>query len=244
MNKISIFACFLLCGCIEVLDKIQEVGSTPPLARIQNPYDVGYEPIDMPMPTPQNNEKKRVGSLWKDGAKSFFKDQRASKKGDIVLVSVDMKNSAQWSDSTKTTKSSKVTSALNNLITQFNGSTSVPPTFNPAKIVDAKNDPTSKGDARIKHDFTIGGMKIPAIIVQILPNGLMVVFGSREIRFHKSKERIVVMGIANQSNINADNVIPFERLAEARLIKAGQGDMEDAMRMPLLQEFMNKLWPF
>ena len=136
---------------------------------------------------------------------------------------------------------------LNNVIRQFNKKTSsTNPSkvlFDPANAINASTKPDFKGEGKMKHNFSLSGLKIPAIIMQVLPNGLLVVYGSREMRFSKSKERLVVLGIANQANINADNIIDFERLAESRLIRYGQGDMEGSTKVPLLTQAVNKIWP-
>lgn len=248
MKKISIFLfSAILSGCKESVEEGLSLNSSPALSKIENPYKLGFKDIDLPMEVESGPEKKEVGSLWRNGAQTFFKDQRASRKGDIVLVSINLNNKLNWNDSFDSKKDSKVQATLNNVIRQFNKKTSsTNPSkvlFDPANAINASTKPDFKGEGKMKHNFSLSGLKIPAIIMQVLPNGLLVVYGSREMRFSKSKERLVVLGIANQANINADNIIDFERLAESRLIRYGQGDMEGSTKVPLLTQAVNKIWP-
>lgn len=236
---------FVLSGCFP-LDEMQSFTQTPALSKIENPYALGIDEVNLPVHVNEAS-KPKIGSLWREGAKAFFKDQRAAKKGDLLLVNINMKNIANWYDSSEMKRDSKVSATLENFVKKFNPITSsFPPNpviFDPANAIKSATKPQTKGEGKITHNFTINGMKVPAIVIQVLPNGLMLVFGSREMRFNRSKERIVVMGIANPANITADNIIEFERLAEARFIKAGQGDIDDVIRTPFLQEFVNKFWP-
>jgi flagellar L-ring protein precursor FlgH len=243
-NRGLFFVFLLLAGCHERVADIGTIDSSPSLSRIQNPYEVGFEAVDLPVDI-KDQPKKEVGSLWRSGAQTFFKDQRASKKGDLVLVKINLKNDATWKDSFNSTKNTEMISSVNDFIRQFNPKTnsSGQTIFDPSHVLKAVSKPKHTSNGEMKHNFSVQ-INMPAIVVQVLPNGLMVLFGSREMRFSKSKERLVLMGVANQSDISANNVIDFERLAESRLLRYGQGDMENAVKTPLLYKAVMQVWPF
>ena len=84
----------LLAGCA-TFDKLSNVGEEPKLSAIENPtVQPGYQPVNMPMPIPEQ-AYYQPNSLFSTQAKGFFKDQRAHKIGDILLVQVTIADKAQ-----------------------------------------------------------------------------------------------------------------------------------------------------
>ena len=55
--------------------------------------DPAYRPITLPMPHPQADPAE-ANSLWRQGSRAFFKDQRAANVGDIVTVLVNITDKA------------------------------------------------------------------------------------------------------------------------------------------------------
>ena len=77
-----------VCG---MLTRLSQVGKEPALYPIVNHVETrGYEPVSMPMPEVKE-QKQAANSLWRQGSDGFFKDQRASKIGDIITVKISTK---------------------------------------------------------------------------------------------------------------------------------------------------------
>ncbi len=80
-------------GC-NTLTRMSEVGSGPELTKITNPVArEDYRPVSMPMPAPQVAEDN-PNSLWRAGARAFFKDTRAKAVGDILTVKLNLNDKA------------------------------------------------------------------------------------------------------------------------------------------------------
>ena len=80
-------------GCAS-LDRLKDIGNPPPLSPVSNPTtSPGYKPVQMPMPTPQP-ATFNPNSLWRNGSRAFFKDQRAHQVGDILTVKVNINDTA------------------------------------------------------------------------------------------------------------------------------------------------------
>ena len=72
------------------IDRLKAIGEQPPLSAMDNPTTKpGYKPVQMPMPTPQP-ATYNPNSLWRNGSRAFFKDQRAHQVGDILTVKVNI----------------------------------------------------------------------------------------------------------------------------------------------------------
>src|SRR6202045_933637 len=83
------------------IDRLKAIGEQPPLSSMDNPTTKpGYKPVQMPMPTPQP-ATYNPNSLWRNGSRAFFKDQRAHQIGDILTVTVNINDTAQFQNETQ-----------------------------------------------------------------------------------------------------------------------------------------------
>ena len=86
-------AATLLGGCAAI-DKISNITQAPPLSPVSNPTtQANYRPVSMPMPEPVPVAYS-PNSLWRNGSRAFFKDQRAHQIGDILTVKVKIADKA------------------------------------------------------------------------------------------------------------------------------------------------------
>src|ERR1700758_1314980 len=104
-------------GC-SAIDRLSQIGETPKLTAIENPTSQpGYKPVQMPMPKPET-VSYNPNSLWRNGSRSFFKDQRAHQVGDLLTVSVNITDQANFANETQR----NLTGSENSAITNFLGS--------------------------------------------------------------------------------------------------------------------------
>src|SRR5581483_10896163 len=76
-------------GCSAV-NRLSQIGEQPKLSAIDNPTtQPGYKPVQMPMPKPEV-ASYNPNSLWRNGSRAFFKDQRATHVGDLLTVTVNI----------------------------------------------------------------------------------------------------------------------------------------------------------
>src|ERR1700688_2805648 len=87
-------------GCSSI-DRLFNIGEQPKLSSIDNPTaKPGYKPVQMPMPTPLP-ATYNPNSLWRNGSRAFFKDQRAHQVGDLVTVTVNINDTANMQNETQ-----------------------------------------------------------------------------------------------------------------------------------------------
>ena len=93
-------------GCSAV-DRLSQIGETPKLNAIENPTaQPGYKPVQMPMPKPET-VSYNANSLWRNGSRSFFKDQRAHQVGDVLTVTVNITDQANFANETQRSRAAK-----------------------------------------------------------------------------------------------------------------------------------------
>ena len=87
-------------GACGAADRLANIGRPPALAPIEDPTSQpGYKPVRLPMPDPQP-VAFASNSLWRQGSRAFFKDQRAARIGDLVTVRVKFTDQAQINNQT------------------------------------------------------------------------------------------------------------------------------------------------
>src|SRR5688572_2274453 len=87
-------------GCANTVDRIAQIGEAPAMAAVANPVEKpDYRPITTPLPAP-DPAPRMANSLWRPGAKAFFRDQRAARVGDILTVNVQIADEANVNNTT------------------------------------------------------------------------------------------------------------------------------------------------
>jgi len=227
-------------GC-SAIDRITQIGEQPKLAAIENPTSQpGYKPVQMPMPKPEL-ASYNANSLWRNGSRAFFKDQRAARIGDILTVTVFFSDDANVSNETKRDRTSKEDSGISDFI----GAQTITQAHKilPGKIL--TTDSTSKYDgsgsvARTENLKT----NVAAVVTQVLPNGNLVVEGKQEIRVNFEIRELIVAGIVRPEDIQSDNTIDSSKIAQARIAYGGRGQITDFQQPRYGQQVTDILLPF
>ena len=233
----------LVTGC-NSLTRISEVGKTPSMTTIQNPTKApGYRPVSLPMPTPQSSVR-RPASLWRAGARAFFKDQRAARVGDILTVNIAIKDKAQLSNSSTRNRVNKEDSAA----TRFLGyeaalSRVLPEAIQPGNLIDLDSATSNSGKGTVDRGETID-LKVAAVITQLLPNGNLVIQGRQEVRVNYEVRELQVAGVIRPEDISSSNTIPYDKIAEARIAYGGRGHISDFQQPRWGQQVIDVLMPF
>src|SRR3546814_16167846 len=86
------------------LSRLADRGQPPQMTKLDNPTEGrGYRPVSMPMPAAEV-APRQANSLWRPGARQFFKDQRAARVGDILTVNVNIQDKANVQNNTTTSR--------------------------------------------------------------------------------------------------------------------------------------------
>ena len=226
-------------GCSSI-DRLTQIGEQPKLSEIENPTTKpGYKPVQMPMPKPEA-VSYNANSLWRNGSRSFFKDQRAHQIGDLLTVTVNITDQANFANETqrsrKVTEDSGITAFLgSNLLTGTN--------ILPGRLLTADANSSADGKGSIQRQETLQ-TNIAAVVTQLLPNGNLVVEGKQEVRVNFEKRELIVAGIVRPEDIQSDNTIDSSKIAQARISYGGRGQITDVQQPRYGQQVMDVLLPF
>jgi flagellar L-ring protein FlgH len=224
------------------IDKLKTIGEQPPLSPVANPTTApGYKPVQMPMPTAQP-ASYNPNSLWRNGSRAFFKDQRAHQVGDILTVKVNINDTAQFQDQTQVTRTATEDSGVSNFI----GANTI---VNPAKAVlpgrllttDSNSQSNANGSINRQDQLVTN---VAAVVTQLLPNGNLVIEGKQEIRLNSEMRVLLVAGVVRPEDIESDNTIDLPKVAEARVAYGGKGTLSNIQQPPWGQQALDILLPF
>jgi flagellar L-ring protein FlgH len=227
-------------GCSSI-DRLSQIGETPKLSSIDNPTAApGYKPVQMPMPKPEA-VSYNANSLWRNGSRSFFKDQRAHQIGDLLTVTVNITDQANFANETQRSRTVTEDSG----ITAFLGSNLLAgkTTALPGRLLTADATSNSDGKGSIQRQETLQ-TNIAAVVTQLLPNGNLVVEGKQEIRVNFEMRELIVAGIVRPEDIQSDNTIDSSKIAQARIAYGGHGQLSDIQQPRYGQQVMDVLLPF
>ena len=238
---IPVVALAALNGGCSAIDRLVSVGEKPKLAAIENPTaKPGYKPVQMPMPTPQPASYS-PNSLWRNGSRAFFKDQRAQQVGDILTVAVKITDKAEFANESQRSRKNNE----NSQIDSFFGKTKLPILNKdlPVNLLTADSTASSDGKGSINREETLQ-TNVAAVVTQVLPNGNLVIEGKQEVRVNYELRELIVAGIVRPEDIQSDNTIDSTKIAEARIAYGGRGQITDVQQPRYGQQVMDIVLPF
>jgi flagellar L-ring protein precursor FlgH len=86
--------------------------------------------------------------------------------------------------------------------------------------------------------------KIAATVLQILPNGNMVIHGRQEMRLVNELREVQIKGIVRREDISSANAVNWDKISELRISYGGRGELSDMQAFPWGQQVANKVLPF
>jgi len=192
---------------------------------------------EAPRPTSAN-------SLWRNGARAFFHDQRASRVGDILTINININDSAQVSNETKANRQASSSLGIPNF---FGLETTLgrllPKAFNPTSAISTNSNNQSDGLGSVNRSEAVI-LTLAAVVTQVMPNGNLVIEGKQEVRINQELRELTVAGVVRPEDISSTNTILHTQIAEARVSYGGKGELSNVQKVPMGQAILNKFSPF
>jgi flagellar L-ring protein precursor FlgH len=237
---LATMAAILLSGCA-AFDRLKNIGEQPALSAVDNPTArPGYKPVQMPMPAAQP-ASYNPNSLWRNGSRAFFKDQRAHQIGDILTVKVNITDKANIANETQRSRKNDEDSGIDN----FFGKSKVPLMNSavPTRIFTADSTSSSDGKGSVNRQEALS-TNVAGVVTQVLPNGNMVIEGRQEIRVNFEIRELIVAGVVRPEDIESDNTIDSNKIAQARIAYGGRGQITDVQQPRYGQQVLDVVLPF
>lgn len=236
-------ALILLGGC-NLTQRLSEVSDAPSMAAVQDPSAIpGPRPVSMPMPAPEMGVRE-PNSLWRTGSRAFFRDQRASRVGDILTVVISIDEKAKLANETKRERTNAEDMSVSGLFGLQSQLTKVLPEGTTGdNLVNTGSDVNNHGKGSVDRSEKIE-LRVAATITQVLPNGNLVLAGRQQLTVNTDLRELVVTGVIRPEDITSQNTIKYDQIAEARIAYGGRGTITDIQQPRFGSQIMDILMPF
>lgn len=237
---IVIVATLTLMSC----DRVADVGKRPDFTANSGTYEHRAMSV-VPLPESIVPERKTEdASLWSRDRQSLLGDRRASKRGDIMTVVIEINDKAEISNSTERSRSSGENMAVPDffgLPQKINDKLPIGATMDPAVDLSSKSSSEGEGSVQRQEKLTL---RVAATVVEILQNGVLKIQGSQEVRVNFELRELLVTGYVRPEDITRQNEITYDKIASARISYGGRGQISDVQQPRYGQQVADIILPF
>lgn len=245
MRVAGLFLGGFLSACSGQLDSIGRPpqmtapGAQAPVIEPPLPQRVALAP-----PAPLPSRVRETGSLWQSGPQSLFGDRRARNLGDILTVLIEIKDEAAITNSTSRSRSGSDNVSVGAAYGLTTLADTVLPggnTLGPAVQATGSQDASGNGQISREEEITL---RLAATVIDVLPNGHLVIRGSQEVRVNFELRDLQIAGIVRPEDISRQNVITYDKIADARIAYGGRGHLTDVQQPRYGQQIVDLVSPF
>lgn len=185
------------------------------------------------------------GSIWQGESTNnmIFSDKKARYPNDIVTIIVSETASGGNKASTTTSKNTNTSAAVTSFFGIENAILNNNATMGGKIGLGGQSANSLKGDGDTSRRSTLEA-RISARVMKVLNNGHLLIEGRRQVTVNAEDQYIVISGIIRPDDINADNTVASQYIADARIIYTGEGVINDKMRPGWFTRIVDFIWPF
>lgn len=223
----------LLAGCQN--QTLREIGNAPSMS----PIGSGLQFTQAPQLGAYPKQPKHTASgysLWSDSQAALFKDSRALNIGDILTVNIQINDKADFDNKTERNRKNESNIGWNADAEIFGWRPQADSTIGYGSDTDTQ----SKGSTKRSEKLTL---LVAAVVTGILENGNLIISGSQEVRVNHEIRILNVAGIVRPQDVDSDNTISYERIAEARISYGGRGRLTEIQQPPVGQQVVDLFSP-
>jgi flagellar L-ring protein precursor FlgH len=183
------------------------------------------------------------GSLWQDSSVGLTDDHKARRKGDILTIVIAEQASASKQATTGTSRKTNISAGVPNLLGLETNMTGIRNWMDLSNLIKANSQSTFDGSGTTTRKENLSAT-ITAKVVEVLPNGNLLLSGRRNVKVNNEDQLILVEGTVRPRDISPDNAVSSSQVADARITYTGKGIVSDQTNPGWLTNVFNKIWPF
>lgn len=199
------------------------------------------------VPLPEVTERRRAtdtASLWSSGQRSLLGDRRASLPGDILTVVIEINDQAVISNSSSRGRSGSQSMGVPQLLgLPQRIDRHLPAGASMANAVAIDSASTFQGSGSVSRNERLM-LRVATTIIERLPNGVVRIEGSQEVRVNNELRELIVTGYIRPEDISRRNEIAYDRIAGARISYGGRGQISQMQQPRYGQQIADIVLPF
>jgi flagellar L-ring protein precursor FlgH len=193
--------------------------------------------------TPKPAADYSSGSIWQSASSGLTDDLKARRRGDTLTIVISEVASASKASKTDTSRESSLGAGITNFmglegtkaVSKYLGSLS--------DMISANNKSKFAGNGSTSRDESLKAT-ITARVVDVLPNGNLLIEGRRNIKVNNEDQEIILEGTVRSRDVAPDNTVNSIYVADARITYSGRGIISDQQSPGWLMTIIDKVWPF
>ena len=199
-----------------------------------------------------NRNPESSSSIWNEmGSRDFFQDLRAYKVGDLVTVNIVETSSASKSASTQTGRNSSINAGIDSLLgwegrlgnLTSMGRSDVRNAYDNSNMLNGQLSNSFNGTGSTSRGDSMTA-SITARVIDLKPNGNLIIEGTRQIRVNNETQMIILSGLIRPADISPDNTILSSYIGDAKIQYLGTGAISDKQNPGWLTRAVDHIWPF
>lgn len=198
-------------------------------------------PLDL---TPGTGRPEAAASLFEGSQNSLVGDRRATQRGDILTVVIQIDDRAEISNTSGRSRnaSDRVNiPSLAGIPQRLDGS--LPDGASMADLAEMKSASTFKGSGNISRRDKVT-LRVAATVIDRLPNGVLSIQGTQEVRVNFEMRELTVSGFVRPEDISRRNEVAYDRIAGARISYGGRGQITDVQQPRYGQQLADIVLPY
>lgn len=188
-------------------------------------------------PSPRFENTVANGAIFQPAsARPLFEDRRARFVGDTITIKITESTTASAKSNNKVDKSNAQSASITTL--------GALPASMLGQLGLSANSSTAfsgKGEAANNNIFT---GNITVTVIDVLPNGNLLVSGEKQLAIGHEQEYVRVSGIVNPSFVDFSNSVESSKVADARIEYKSAGQVSEGQIMGWLARFFLNVMPF
>lgn len=185
-----------------------------------------------------------AASLWSPSRVSLLGDRRAVIRGDILTVVIEIDERAEISNSTDRSRSGSENLSVPGLFgLPQRLDNKLPEGASSDELVGLSSQSNSSGDGSVKRNEKLE-LRIAATVIDVLPNGVLSISGSQELRVNFELRELLVTGFVRPEDVSRQNEITYDKIASARVSYGGRGQISDMQQPRIGQQVLDAVLPF
>jgi flagellar L-ring protein FlgH len=221
--------------------RMGEVGKAPAFTPTQNSSET-YAMMTPGLPQEELGSRRAVdeASLWSAGRQSLLGDHRASKRGDILTVVIEIDEKAEISNTSQRSRSGSENMGIGSV---FGLDRNLPDGISLDPGIEINSGSKSSGNGSVRRNERLE-LRVAATVVDVLQNGVLQIQGSQEVRVNFEMRELLVTGYVRPEDISRANEITYDRMASARISYGGRGQITEVQQPRYGQQVIEKVLPF
>ena len=180
------------------------------------------------------------GSLWTAQSRfaSLATDDKAHNANDLIIIRVLEQTRAEADGNVKSQRTLESDAGLVNLFGPLGARSGLVSMFSPRSRQSLDGQAQASSNSLLRTSLT-------GRVVEVLPNGYLVVEAERAIEMNQQHQLLVVRGVVRPADIGPDNAVLSTALSNLEVELQGKGVISDGVRQPnLLTRLMHRLLGF